>query len=169
VKTLIAIISLLGTCIGASAFADTNSNGVEQADRILVVKSDRKLYLMRSGKVLREMDVSLGLAPSGHKRQSGDSRTPEGLYYLDARNPDSDFFLALHVSYPNAQDRARAAAAGVDPGGQIMIHGMPNELKYDEQRYTAWDWTDGCIAVANADMIDIWLMTPDMTPIEIRP
>ena len=120
-KTLIAIISLLVTCIGTSAFADTNSNGVEQADRILVVKSDRKLYLMRSGKVLREMDVSLGLAPSGHKRQSGDSRTPEGLYYLDARNPDSDFFLALHVSYPKAQDRARAAAAGVDPGGQIMI------------------------------------------------
>lgn len=151
--------------------ADTPELGGEiaQADRIVVIKSQRRLLLMRDGETLREMDIALGLAPSGHKTRAGDSRTPEGVYVLDSRNPDSDFFLSMHISYPNAADVARAAALGVDPGGAIMIHGLPNEMRYDEAHYQGWDWTDGCIAVSNADMIDIWLMTPDMTPIEIRP
>lgn len=168
-KFRIVMTALLGFLCAPSIQADVAAEGIEQADRVVVVKSERKLYLMKEGLELRSMDVSLGLAPSGHKRQSGDSRTPEGVYYLDLRNPDSDFFLSLHVSYPNANDRALAARAGLDPGGQIMIHGMPNDLKYDEAKYEGWDWTDGCIAVSNADMIDIWLMTPTMTPIEIRP
>lgn len=142
---------------------------IEQADRVVVIKSQRKLFLMKDGQQLREIDVALGLAPTGHKTKSGDARTPEGIYVLDARNPDSDFFLSMHVSYPNNADVARARALGVDPGGQIMIHGLPNELRYEESSYQGWDWTDGCIAVSNTDMIDIWLMTPDMTPIEIRP
>lgn len=155
----------------AAAQADDVALGadIEQADRVVVIKSQRKLFLMRDGHAFREMDIALGLAPTGHKTQSGDSRTPEGVYMLDARNPDSDFFLSMHVSYPNASDMARAASRGVDPGGAIMIHGLPNEMRYEESHYLGWDWTDGCIAVSNADMIDIWLMTPDMTPIEIRP
>ena len=124
---------------------------------------------MRDGETLREIEVALGLAPTGHKTRSGDSRTPEGVYMLDARNPDSDFFLSMHVSYPNEADIERAADLGVNPGGAIMIHGLPNDMRYDESHYQGWDWTDGCIAVSNADMIDIWLMTPDLTPIEIRP
>jgi murein L,D-transpeptidase YafK len=154
-----------------AAHADRPELGAEilQADRVVVIKSQRKLYLMKGGEALREMNIALGLAPSGHKTQSGDSRTPEGVYLLDARNPDSDFFLSLHVSYPNTDDIVRARRLGVDPGGSIMIHGLPNEMRYDEMHYQGWDWTDGCIAVSNADMIDIWLMTPDMTPIEIRP
>jgi murein L,D-transpeptidase YafK len=141
----------------------------ELADSVLVVKSERKLYLLKAGEVLRDFDISLGLVPKGHKQREGDFRTPEGRYYLEARNPSSDYFLSIKVSYPNVDDRARARAAGVDPGGQIMIHGQPNEPKRDERSYQGWDWTDGCIAVSNSDMIDIWLMTNESTPIEIRP
>ena len=154
----------------AGECADPELGGsIGQADRVVVIKSQRKLFLMKDGAPLREFDIALGLAPTGHKTQSGDSRTPEGEYVLDARNPDSDFFLSMHISYPNTRDIAQAAERGVDPGGAIMIHGLPNDMRFDEASYSGWDWTDGCIAVSNADMIDIWLMTPDMTPIEIRP
>jgi murein L,D-transpeptidase YafK len=160
--------------MGTVALADDAASGdrgfaSDLADRVVVFKSQRKLYLMKAGRKLREFDIALGLAPTGHKTRSGDSRTPEGVYYLDARNPDSDYFLSIHVSYPNSKDREHAATLGVDPGGAIMIHGMPNEPKYDEAHYSSWDWTDGCIAVSNANMIDIWLMTSEMTPIEILP
>jgi murein L,D-transpeptidase YafK len=141
----------------------------ERADRVLVLKSERKLHLLRAGRILKTFDVALGLVPEGHKQREGDFRTPEGVYYLETKNSGSDYFLSIKVSYPNADDRARARARGVDPGGQIMIHGLPNEPKYTESRYRGWDWTDGCIAVSNSDMIDIWLMTGPSTPIEIRP
>jgi len=141
----------------------------EIADEVLVVKSKRKLYLLKDGEVLREFNISLGLRPVGPKEREGDFRTPEGRYVLESRNPSSDYFLSIKVSYPNAEDRARAKALGVDPGGQIMIHGLPNNPRRDEKSYLGWDWTDGCIAVSNSDMIDIWLMTRDQTPIEIRP
>lgn len=167
----ILLAGLLGSTFAVSALAgDFDMGGViEQADRVVVVKSERKLYLMKEGRSLREMSIALGLSPTGHKLRSGDSRTPEGVYTLDMRNPDSDFFLSMHVSYPNDADLARASELGVDPGGQIMIHGLPNDLRFDDSYYAGRDWTDGCIAVSNSDMIDIWLMTPDMTPIEIRP
>jgi murein L,D-transpeptidase YafK len=142
---------------------------LERADSIVVLKSERKLQLLKAGRVLRTFEISLGLVPVGHKEREGDFRTPEGRYYVESRKADSDYFLSLKVSYPNDQDRARARALGVDPGGQIMIHGLPNEQKYDAKRYQGWDWTDGCIAVSNSDMIDIWLMTGETTPIEIRP
>jgi murein L,D-transpeptidase YafK len=155
-----------------SAAAEERSNVVTslpRADYVVVDKSDRKLYLYKAGRVLREFDVALGLVPSGPKQREGDFRTPEGKYLLDARNANSDYFLSIHVSYPNETDRARARTQGVDPGGQIMIHGLPNDPRYDLRRYQDTDWTDGCIAVSNSDMIDIWLMTRESTPIEIRP
>lgn len=139
------------------------------ADKILVEKSERKMYLLKAGRVLREFDIALGLAPRGHKQRAGDFKTPEGLYWIEARNTASDYFLSLKISYPNEQDRARARALDVSPGGQIMIHGQPNEPRYDENWYKYGDWTDGCIAVSNSDMVDIWLMTEVPTPIEIRP
>lgn len=151
------------------ARADTlDAHKDSTVDSVLVVKSERKLYLIKDGKRIREMDIALGLAPVGHKEKSGDFRTPEGHYVLDAKNPDSDYFLSIHISYPNSEDRRHAKQLGVDPGGQIMIHGLPNVPKYDERSYAGWDWTDGCIAVSNSDMIDIWLMTGESTPIEIR-
>jgi murein L,D-transpeptidase YafK len=158
--------TLLGS---ASAEERDLATGPDRADYVVVDKSDRRLYLYKAGRVLREFDVSLGLVPNGAKQREGDFRTPEGKYTLDGRNANSDFFLSIHVSYPNEADRARAAALGVDPGGQIMIHGWPNEPKYDVRRYQGSDWTDGCIAVSNSDMVDIWLMTGESTPIEIRP
>jgi murein L,D-transpeptidase YafK len=141
----------------------------ELADSILVVKSERKLYLLKTGRILKEFGVSLGLVPTGPKQREGDFRTPEGRYFLEARNTDSAYFLSIQISYPNAEDRKRARSQGIDPGGQIMIHGLPNEPKYDARRYQGSDWTDGCIALSNSDMIDIWLMTRESTPIEIRP
>lgn len=138
-------------------------------DRILVVKSERKLYLLSAGKIVRTFDISLGLVPDGPKQREGDFRTPEGVYYIEAKNPASDYFLSLKISYPNERDRARAREQGVDPGSQIMIHGLPNEPRYPANRYLGWDWTDGCIAVSNSDMVDLWLMTSVSTPIEIRP
>jgi murein L,D-transpeptidase YafK len=163
--------SILALALFASAGlrADILSPHYEKADSLLIVKSERKLYLLKEGEVLRDFDIALGLMPEGHKQREGDFRTPEGRYYLDARNPNSDYFLSLHISYPNSQDIASARAQGVDPGGQIMIHGQPNEPKYSESRYASWDWTDGCVAVSNSDMVDLWLMTEEGTPIEIRP
>lgn len=164
---------LLGLALalqGASLAAQTvYKPRYDQADYILVVKSERKLYLLKRGEVLRSFHVALGLLPDGPKQREGDFRTPEGLYSLETKNPDSDYFLSIKLSYPNEQDRTRAKRLGIDPGGQIMIHGQPNEPRYDESRYLEWDWTDGCIAVSNSDMVDIWLMTEEETPIEIRP
>ena len=166
VLTLVGIAA--GLC-GTQARAEDSVAVPDHADYVLVDKSDRKLYLFKAGRVLREVDIALGLVPTGPKQREGDFRTPEGKYVLDMRNPNSDFFLSIHVSYPNDSDRARAHAQGIDPGGQIMIHGLPNVPKYDLHRYESTDWTDGCIAVSNSDMVDIWLMTRESTPIEIRP
>ena len=142
---------------------------LEVADKVVVEKSDRKLHLLKGERILASYEIFLGMEPEGHKQEEGDSRTPEGLYYLDLRNENSDFFLSIRISYPNSRDRERARRLGVDPGGQIMIHGYPNELRYTPEFYRSGDWTDGCIAVSNAAMVDIWLMTRENTPIEIRP
>ncbi len=166
VRVLLAVV--LAFCAARGLLAQTRLPvHHELADSVLVVKSKRKLYLLKAGKVLRAFNIALGLVPKGPKRREGDFRTPEGRYQLEYRNPDSDYFLSIEVSYPNAEDRARAKAAGVDPGGQIMIHGQPNHPH--KGSYQGWDWTDGCIAVSNSDMLDIWLMTTESTPIVIRP
>jgi hypothetical protein len=140
-----------------------------QADLIVVRKSERRLYLMRRGQVLRSYRVALGLNPVGHKERSGDFRTPEGRYRIERRNPRSDFFLSMQVSYPNARDAARARRNGWAPGGSIMIHGLPNEPRKNADYYTTQDWTDGCIAVSNAEMLEIWMFVSNNTPIEIEP
>jgi murein L,D-transpeptidase YafK len=138
-------------------------------DRIVVVKSERKLFLYAGDTVLRSMDIALGLMPEGPKQREGDYRTPEGHYFIEQKKSDSDYFLALRVSYPNAADVAHARSLGVDPGGEIMIHGLPNTPRRAEASYSGTDWTDGCIAVSNSDMIDLWRLITVSTPIEIRP
>jgi murein L,D-transpeptidase YafK len=145
------------------------SSAIEIADRVVVRKSERQLLLMRGDRVLRTFGVALGLSPTGPKRQEGDFRTPEGTYRLSGRNANSDFFLAIQVDYPGPEDERRASAEGVAPGGMIMIHGQPNRPSRPLEYYQKRDWTNGCIAVSNADMVDIWLMTPDNTPIQILP
>jgi murein L,D-transpeptidase YafK len=166
IATVVAVLS--GGAVARAAQPEGDL-GAATVDKILVVKSERKLYLLNAGKIVRTIDVSLGLVPNGPKQREGDFKTPEGVYYIEAKNPASDYFLSLKISYPNDRDRARARAQGVDPGSQIMIHGLPNEPKYPVNRYLGWDWTDGCIAVSNSDMVDLWLMTSVSTPIEIRP
>lgn len=139
------------------------------ADKVIIEKAARKLYLLQDGEVFRTFDIALGIMPVGDKEREGDFKTPEGKYRLDLRNPDSDYFLSIRVSYPDNEDLADARQRGVNPGGSIMIHGQPNEPTHSETYYRTQDWTNGCIAVSNSDMIDIWLMTDENTPIEIRP
>ncbi|HEX6040614.1 L,D-transpeptidase family protein [Longimicrobium sp.] len=140
-----------------------------RADLVRVDKGARTLTLLRDGRPLKTYRVSLGGAPRGHKRQEGDERTPEGRYLLDYRNPHSFAHLSLHVSYPDSSDQARARAAGVPPGGMIMVHGLRDGLGWMGRLHRLVDWTDGCIAVTNAEMDEIWRAVPDGTPIEIRP
>lgn len=140
-----------------------------KADRVLVLKAKRKLYLLREGQVLRRYRVALGRAPQGTKTKEGDGRTPEGVYRLDWRNPDSRFYRSIHISYPDESDRRRAAARGVPPGGDIMIHGLPSHLEGFEATHARRDWTDGCIAVTNREIDEIWSLVEDGTIIEIRP
>jgi murein L,D-transpeptidase YafK len=145
------------------------SGEVPVADEVVVRKSERRLYLMRRGEVLRSYRVALGLMPEGPKERSGDFRTPEGRYQLTRRNSRSDYFLSIQVSYPNADDVRRAQRDHVNPGGSIMIHGLPNYQRHPPDYYAAADWTDGCIGMSNSDMVELWLMVQDNTPIEIRP
>ena len=154
---------------GSSSTAVAPKTSFEPADRVLVKKSERRLYLMHANRIIADYPIRLGLNPNGHKEREGDFRTPEGSYQLVRRNPRSDFFLSLEVSYPNDADRARAKKMGVRPGGLIMIHGQPNVPRKSPDYYVNFDWTDGCIAVSNSDMVDIWLRTGPGTPIEIRP
>lgn len=139
------------------------------ADKVVVEKGQRRLYLLRDNRIVAEYPVKLGLNPYGPKQREGDFRTPEGSYRLVRRNPRSDFFLSIQVSYPSEQDVRRARGNGDRPGGLIMIHGEPNVPRKPAEYYARNDWTDGCIAVSNADMVDIWLRTQAGIPIEIRP
>ena len=157
----------------AAAFALLPQQGAAAdfpvADKVVVQKGARKLHLLQNNKVFRSFDIALGLVPEGDKKEEGDFKTPEGDYVLDTRNPNSDYFLSIRISYPNQQDLEEATRRGVSAGGQIMIHGQPNVPTYSEAYYKLEDWTNGCIAVSNSDMIDIWLMTPNNVPIEIEP
>ena len=136
--------------------------GVLQADLVLVSKKKREMVLLRGEKVLRTYKVALGWAPEGAKEREGDGRTPEGRYTIDWRNPRSKFHLSLHISYPSPADAERAKAMGVDPGGEIMIHGLRDGIAAEG------DWTQGCIAVRNEEMDEIWGLVRDGTPIVIE-
>lgn len=140
-----------------------------KADQVVVLKSQRTLTLFSQRKLLRTYKVALGSSPGGAKEQEGDHKTPEGRYILDRRNGKSRFYKAIHVSYPNEQDKTKASERGVSPGGDIMVHGLPNGFGWLGATHRAQDWTDGCIAVTNAEMDEIWELVPDGTPIEIRP
>lgn len=167
-KKLLFSQLLLGLLITMSP-AVTHAGEFPIADNVIIEKAARKLHLLQNGKAFRTFKIALGIRPVGEKKKEGDYKTPEGRYLLDSRNQNSDFFLAIHVSYPSEADRREAGKLGVDPGGAIMIHGQPNVPTKSETYYRTRDWTNGCIAVSNSDMIDIWLMTDENTPIEIRP
>lgn len=143
-----------------------------QASRIYVDKSDRKMVLLDAQhEVLREYRISLGFSPDGPKAREGDGRTPEGLYFISGRNPRSKYYKSLRISYPNQTDRALARTMGVRPGGDIMIHGIGHRGSWGSRDYRPrqGDWTEGCIAVTNPQIMEIWDMVPNGTPIYIAP
>jgi murein L,D-transpeptidase YafK len=145
------------------------SRDAEQADHILIVKSTRTMTLTRGNKVLKTYKVALGTVPVGPKQKQGDHKTPEGNYVINAKNSHSQFHLALHISYPKAEDRERAQKMGVSPGGDIMIHGLAPQFAFLGALHRQTDWTDGCVAVTNPEIEEIWKLVPVGTTVEIRP
>jgi len=137
-------------------------------DKVLVVKSERQLHLVSRGKTLKSYRVSLG-KQAGPKLREGDQRTPEGFYWINWRKTSDKFNLAMHISYPNAKDLERASAEGVSPGSMIMLHGTPVDEEYPEWFFETLNWTEGCIALKNEDMQEVWQLVKNGTLIEIRP
>lgn len=157
------LLILLAACFGFAPDAQPT------VDKVLVIKHERKLQLLSRGKPVRTYKIALGIEPVGPKRKQGDHRTPEGAYLIDSRNARSQFYKSIHISYPNQQDKARAAAAHVSPGGDVFIHGLPNGYGAIGSAHRLRDWTDGCIAVTDNEMDEIWSLVRNGTPIEIRP
>jgi murein L,D-transpeptidase YafK len=138
-------------------------------DRVLVLKRQHRLLLMLGKRVVKSYKIALGRGGLKPKQREGDGRTPEGLYTIDYRNPASKYYLALHISYPRSSDKHRARIVGASPGGDIMIHGLPARYAWVGANHRIADWTNGCIAVTDAEMDEIWKLVPDGTTIEIRP
>jgi murein L,D-transpeptidase YafK len=140
-----------------------------QADKIVILKSAHSMMLFSGSKVLKTYKVALGSVPIGPKQVEGDHKTPEGTYLIDAKNGHSQFHLSLHISYPSAADQQRARSMGARPGGAIMIHGLAKPFAYLGPLHRQTDWTDGCVAVTNAEIEEIWKLVPVGTRVEIRP
>jgi murein L,D-transpeptidase YafK len=172
-KLLLAFLLILCVvAVGVLAAAHLNLNPLPQAavaDRVLVEKAARRLTLFRADKPLKTYRVALGRAPVAAKEHEGDQRTPEGIYSIDFHKPDSDYHLALHISYPEQRDIDRAAAQGLSAGSDIMIHGLPNGRGWLGRFHRRSDWTAGCIAVTDFEIEEIYRAVADGTPIEIRP
>jgi murein L,D-transpeptidase YafK len=153
----------------AAPLGAASAEEIALANRVVVHKAEHRLYLYDGDRLLGEYKVQLGLSPTGQKEREHDFRTPEGRYVLARRNTRSEFFLAIQVSYPNREDELRARKNRWAPGGSIMIHGFPNQPKHPASYYESNDWTDGCIALSNSDMVEVWMRTQDNIPIEIYP
>lgn len=156
-----AALLALAACGSGSKFRSYNG---PEVTRIIVQKSDRMMYLMHHDRVLRSFDIGLGFAPEGDKLREGDGKTPEGNYFINRRNPNSQFHLSVGINYPDTRDMAEAANAGVDPGGDIFIHGRPKKYRNGIR-----DWTAGCIAVTDREVEQIYAMVKNGTPITINP
>ena len=155
-------------CTSGSAQNQPTSSR-EPVDHIIILKSAHTMTLMRGSHVVKTYMVALGRQPVGAKDREGDHRTPEGQYIIDSKIADSRFHLALHISYPNAADRARALKLGVNPGGAVEIHGLESRYAWLGPLHRQIDWTDGCVAVTNSEIDEIWPLVPVGTPVEIRP
>jgi murein L,D-transpeptidase YafK len=143
--------------------------GVIFADSIVVEKAKHTLTLFAAGAPVRTYQVALGKQPTGDKIKIGDGRTPEGVYHIDYRNPESKYHMSLHISYPDAAHAQRASSLGTSPGGDVMIHGLPPRYASIGAAHREYDWTEGCIAVTNAEIEEIWRAVPNGAPIQIKP
>jgi murein L,D-transpeptidase YafK len=164
-KNTVKIILIAFACLLYSGAVHSE----QKADFVLVIKSKSRLYLMRKGEAFASFRVTFGTNPKGHKQQQGDGRTPEARYVLDYKNSNSKYYKSIHVSYPNAKDWKDAKKRGVDPGGDIMIHGQLNGWEWLSPIAQLFNWTDGCIALSNRDMDAVWKAVNVGTSIEIRP
>ena len=145
------------------------AESMQKADAVLVVKSEKRLYLISKGERFASLPVTFGADPVGHKQQRGDEKTPEGKYILDYKNQYSKFYKSIHISYPNKKDWIKAKKTGLDPGGDIMIHGQTNGWEWASPLMQLFSWTDGCVALTNRNMDKVWEAVDSGTPIEIRP
>ena len=171
-RAIVLLIGVAGLLLATYIYAHHVWNPLPVGttiDRILVEKSARRLSIFCKGKKLKSYRVALGRNPIGPKEQEGDMKTPEGLYKIDSRNPQSAYHLALHVSYPSNEDSARAADRGVSAGFDIMIHGIENGGGWIGAFHRWHNWTAGCIALTDEEIEELWRVTPDGTPIEIQP
>lgn len=165
-----AVASLgLAGCSGGSHVSRFQTYDGPEVTSIVINKGVRRMYLLHHDQVLREYKVDLGFAPLGHKQHEGDGKTPEGTYVIDRRNPNSRYHLSVGISYPNTLDRANASAQGKRPGGDIFIHGQPNNGKERRRAARVDDWTAGCIAVSNEEIEEIYAMVSEGTTIALRP
>lgn len=154
---------LLGAAATGLSACATDYSKLSRADHVYVLKGERRMFLLQQQQPIRDFPIELGFQPTGHKAQEGDGRTPEGVYWVDRKNPRSSFHLSLGINYPNQADVARAEAIGVDPGGDIFIHGQPGtKFSKDDP-----DWTAGCIAVRNREIEEIYARVPIGTPVTI--
>jgi murein L,D-transpeptidase YafK len=173
VSRKVIVAALFAICVFALYFyAHHNWSPISAGtsiDRIVIEKSARKLSIFRGGKEIKSYRIALGRNPIGAKQEEGDMKTPEGLYTIDSRNPQSSFHLALHVSYPSNEDNRRAAERGISAGFDIMIHGIQNGRGWIGRFHRWTDWTAGCIALADEEVEELWRVTPDGTTVEIRP
>jgi murein L,D-transpeptidase YafK len=158
------VIGLIGLFLASSA-----GPLAAEVEKVLILKSKRTMLLIGDGEIVRAYRVALGRNPVGPKRLEGDKRTPEGLYFVEAKNPKSQFHLGLKISYPNERDMEEATKMGVKPGGMIMIHGLAKGMERLGLQHRNTDWTDGCIAVTNKEIEEIWSLVKEGTPVEIRP
>jgi murein L,D-transpeptidase YafK len=169
-KWITATFALLFSAILLRAAAPPAQTPAQvKADSILILKKDHVMELLAGGKVIRTYKVALGRGGLAAKEREGDGRTPEGHYIIDEKNAASHYHKALHISYPDAEDRKRAEKLGVSPGGAIMIHGLPNGMEWLGALHRNYDWTLGCVAVTDAEIDEIWNLAPVGTPVEIRP
>jgi murein L,D-transpeptidase YafK len=166
-RTGASVIAVVLLCVATTA--QTAPRTVLRADHVVVRKRDRTLTLLSQGSVIKTYKIALGGDPVGPKTRQGDHKTPEGRYTLDFRNAHSQFYKSIHISYPSDHDRALARQMGVSPGGDVFVHGLPNGYGAIGAGHRLRDWTDGCIAVTNEEMDEIWKAVPDGTEIEIKP
>ena len=167
-KSTVARNLVLGVLLGIFVASVADASGMIQADKVLVVKNEKLLLLLRDGKILKSYRVAIGRKP-GRRMRQGDNRTPEGSYVIDGRNPGSIYYKALHISYPNASDVRNARKLGASPGGEVLIHGLPSGFEDLGASHADLNWTRGCIAVSNEEMDEIWELVADGTPVRIVP
>ncbi|NWB84831.1 L,D-transpeptidase family protein [Pseudomonas gingeri] len=166
-RWLLVVFCLSFAALSQASAADPLAGKI--IEKVLILKSAHQLQLISDGKPLKTYRISLGRNPKGQKLIAGDRRTPEGFYWVDWRKTSDKYNLSMHLSYPNISDSVRARREGVDPGDMIMIHGTPDSEDYPEQLFHTLDWTDGCVAMRNVDMREVWNLVKDGTLVEIRP